>query len=187
MTGRQSRARNRATPQKAAQKVPQKATPTVTGPDRARLWHLPGLLAVLWSFTRSTPWLPVTRTRLTDLRLMAGMIRRGEVRMLRDGALPVAFLARDNAYVKALYVLPAWRAQGAGSRLLTEAQENAAALELFTHVRNTAARRFYARAGFIEAEGSLENDESVPDLRMVWRRPGPGSGARATATERAGR
>ena len=149
-------------------------TRAVFGPDRAHLRHLPGLLRVLWSFTRATPWLPVTRSRLTDIRLMAAMIRRGQVRMLRAGARPVAFLARDGLYVTALYVLPAWQAQGAGSRLLTEAQEQAPALELFTHVQNVAARAFYARAGFIEADGSLENDEQVPDLRMVWRRPGPG-------------
>lgn len=149
---------------------------TLHGPCRARLWHLPGLLAVLWSFTRTTPWLPVTRTRLTDAGLMARMILRGQVRMLRQGARPVAFLARDGGFVTALYVLPTLQGQGAGSRLLTEAQEQAPALELFTHVRNKAARDFYGRAGFAEAEGSLENDERVPDLRMVWQRPGPGTG-----------
>lgn len=149
---------------------------TLCGPQTARLRHLPGLLRVLWSFTRATPWLPVTRTRLTDARLLAGMIWRGQVRMLRHGARPVAFLARDAGFVTALYVLPALQGQGAGSRLLAEAQEQTPALELFTHVRNRAARGFYARAGFTEAAGSLENDEHVPDLRMVWQRPGPGTG-----------
>lgn len=150
---------------------------TLSGPHSARLWHLPGLLAVLWSFTRATPWLPVTRTRGMDARLLAGMIRRGEVRLLRAGLRPVAFLARDGGFITALYVLPGWQAQGAGTRLLAEAQENSPALELFTHVHNTAARAFYARAGFIETTGSLDNDERVPDLRMVWQRSGHATGS----------
>ncbi len=145
----------------------------VSGPHPARLWHLPGLLVVLWSFTRATPWLPVTRSRLMDARLMAVMIRRGEVRVMCAGLRPVAFIARDGAYIKALYVLPALQGQGTGSRLLTEAQEQTTVLELFTHVRNAGARGFYARAGFTEAEGSLENDERVPDLRLIWQRGGP--------------
>ena len=137
--------------------------------EHAALWHLPGLLRILWALTRNTAWLPVRRSRWTDLRLLARFIRAKQVRMLCENARPVAFLARHGAQVHALYVHPAHQGRGYGQLLIEEAQASGA-LELWTHAENLPARRFYGLAGFQEVETGHANDEGVADVRLVWRK-----------------
>lgn len=135
-------------------------------PARARLWHMPQLLGVLWAFTRHTAWLPSTRPRWVDVALMARIIRRGWVRQVTGAA----FIARDGCYIHALYVHPAWHRQGLGCALLDEAKTGSARLELWVLAQNAAARRFYASQGFEEVlcGRGMGNDEGLPDILMIW-------------------
>jgi len=135
-------------------------------PVRARLWHMPQLLGVLWAFTRHTAWLPCRRPRRVDVALMARIIRRGWVRQVAGAA----FIARDGSCIHALYVHPAWHRQGLGRALLDEAKRGCARLELWVLAQNTAARQFYASQGFKEVLGGrgMGNDEGLPDILMVW-------------------
>jgi len=139
-------------------------------PQPAHIGHAPHLLVILWAFTRRTPWLPRVRSRLTDLRMMLRVIRRGWVRVACDAHGPAGFIARDGQCIHALYIHPRARGTGLGCALLEQAKTDQPRLILWVLAENRSARGFYARQGFVEAgQGRGQgNDENLPDIRMVW-------------------
>lgn len=142
-------------------------------PARAHIGHAPHLLAILWAFTRTTPWLPQVRSRLTDIQMMARVIRQGWVQVVPDSKGPAGFIARDGNTIHALYVHPRARGQGLGRVLLNDAKARAPRLDLWVLQANEPARAFYANNGFAEASrtNGAGNDENLPDIRMVWQAP----------------
>ena len=138
---------------------------------RARLAQVPGLAAILWAYTRAAPGQPCARSRADDLWVLARETGQGRVRVAHLRGRIAGFLLRDRTWLHALYVGPAQRGQGVGRALLAEAQAQAARLELWVLATNLPARRFYRRAGFVEAGHDPQgggNDEGLPDIRMVW-------------------
>lgn len=128
----------------------------------------PLLGAILSDWIDETPWMPRLHSRAEDTGFVAGLIARGGVRVVRDGA-PVGFIARQGSKVEALYVARSARRQGAGRALIVEAQQSVPHLALWTFAANGAARDFYAACGFVETGGTAgENDEGLPDIRMEW-------------------
>ena len=88
-----------------------------------------------------------------------------------DGALS-GLLVLHGAEVDQLYVDPVRRGRGIGTLLLEHATlRRPAGLALWTFQVNTAARRFYARHGFVETlyTDGRGNEEGEPDVRMEWR------------------
>ena len=87
-----------------------------------------------------------------------------------DGEI-VGFTARDGAGLMQLYVKVGWTGRGIGSNLLREALADAAfatpVLRLYTFARNTGARRFYERHGFVAVAfgDGTGNQEGEPDVR----------------------
>jgi len=140
-------------------------------PRRAKLRHIPRLLCILWSFSRTTPWLPVRRSRWVDAHLMGQIIRRGWVRLVGDAKGPVGFIARRGEVIHALYVHPRARGRGVGRALLDEAKAGRDTLQLWVLVANENARAFYAAQGFEEilSGRGMGNDENLPDILMVWQ------------------
>jgi ribosomal protein S18 acetylase RimI-like enzyme len=89
-----------------------------------------------------------------------------------DGSL-VGFIAFREDWIDQLYVLPEAQGRGLGAALLRVAQSSWPQLSLWTFQRNTAARHFYERHGFVsveETDGRL-NEEREPDVRYHWCRP----------------
>jgi GNAT superfamily N-acetyltransferase len=138
---------------------------------RARLWDLPRIAAILWSFTRGTAWLPRARRPVADLVSLAWVTARGWVRILRDRAGVAGFIIRDGTRVHALYVAADRHGQGVGRGLLAEAKTCAEMLELWVLAGNIPARAFYLAQGFREvAQGQgAGNDEGLPDILMMWQ------------------
>lgn len=136
---------------------------------RARLRDVPGLARVLWSHTRA-PGHPRARSPLADLRLLARLVRRDTVWLVRDRRGPAAFLAQRDQQIQALYVHARARRAGLGRALLRRAKDAQAALSIWTPQNNHAARRFYAAEGFVTMGYSdgQGNDEALPEVLMIW-------------------
>ncbi|MCP3969998.1 MAG: GNAT family N-acetyltransferase [Rhodobacteraceae bacterium] len=119
-----------------------------------------------------TPWMPELHTPDEDMRLLRHLIETTDVVTLRDWRGAQGFLARDGDVVHALYLAPRARRRGHGRRLLHAAKTRASRLELWAFQANSAARAFYAREGFAQAEATdgAGNDENLPDVRLVWTR-----------------
>ena len=83
----------------------------------------------------------------------------------------LAVLVLSPGWVDQLYVEPERCGEGIGRRLLDHAKGLATGpLELWTFQVNAAARRFYARNGFVEVEltDGTANEEREPDVRLRW-------------------
>jgi putative acetyltransferase len=83
----------------------------------------------------------------------------------------IGFIAFREGWVDQLYVLPQWQRQGGGQALLRIAKAASPSLQLWTFQRNTAARRFYERQGFVavqQTDGS-RNEEREPDMLYRWQ------------------
>ena len=94
-----------------------------------------------------------------------------------SGGTVVGFLALDGRLISNLYLSPAQQSRGIGSALLAEAKGlRPEGLALWVFEPNAGAIRFYARHGFATAErrDGLDNEEKIPDRRMVWRPRRPG-------------
>ena len=139
----------------------------------ARLRDVPRLTTILRKFTRTTPWLPQTRSLPTDLTLMTRITRAGWVKIIRDPTGTAGFIARDGHRIHALYVDPRRNRTGVGRALLRDAQHSTPYLELWVAEANTPARAFYAAHGFTEVERGCGagNDEKLAEIRMIWPNP----------------
>ena len=126
------------------------------------------------SFNERLPWLADIHTPDEDRQFFRGHVfPTNQVHgAFGDGRL-VGFIAFRQDWIDHLYVLPEAQGRGVGAALLQVAQSGWPQLSLWTFQRNTAARRFYERHGFIpveETDGRL-NEEREPDIRYLWRRP----------------
>ena len=117
------------------------------------------------------PWKPRLHTGAEDIAHAGTMIDRGWVTVAEKGEV-LGFVARDAAFIHALFIRQDTRGQGIGKALIDGAKEQSDLLELWTFVETRGARRFYKREGFTEIErgdGST-NEEGLPDVHFRWER-----------------
>jgi GNAT superfamily N-acetyltransferase len=128
--------------------------------------------AILSEFVDTTPWMPRVHTRAEDLAHAARMIDFGWVTVAEQGDQIVGFLARNGVELNALYVARTARNDGVGSAFVARAQAVIEHLDVWTFQANAGAQRFYLRHGFTEMSRTdgAENDEKLPDIRLVWHR-----------------
>lgn len=131
----------------------------------------PAIAAILGAWNRETAWMPKLHSPAEDLGFAQHLIANRTTRVLRAPDV-IGFLARLGDDVEALYLSPTARGQGYGAQLLAEAKAACPQLTLYTFQANLPAQRFYAREGFTEIARSdgADNDERLPDLRLVWRK-----------------
>lgn len=94
-----------------------------------------------------------------------------EVWVAELGCDIVAIMALEHDYLDQLYVAPANQRHGVGDVLLAKAKERSPQrLRLHTFQRNTPARRFYERRGFVAREltDGARNEEREPDVLYEW-------------------
>jgi GNAT superfamily N-acetyltransferase len=104
----------------------------------------------------------------------AGLVPAREVWLVELDGRAAGFLALAGDEVEHLYVRPDAQGCGLGSGLLVRAKERRPhGLRLWVFQRNTGARRFYERHGFVlvrETDGA-DNMEREPDALYEWRPP----------------
>jgi ribosomal protein S18 acetylase RimI-like enzyme len=131
-----------------------------------RVWHASGLAAYPF----------IERWQRFTLEL-ARSVFRGEIASTCEIWVAeaadeiVGYLALRGSYVDRLYVSPQQQRRGIGTALLQFAmQRSPAGLELHTHQKNTPARIFYERHGFVPVKyGFSPPPENEPDVEYHWR------------------
>ena len=102
------------------------------------------------------------------------VVAKNRVRVVLDESGVVAFMASTPESITQLFVRVADIGRGIGSRLMELAKaESGGSLWLYTFARNTRARRFYERHGFIEIERESENMWKMEAIRYEWVRSEP--------------
>jgi GNAT superfamily N-acetyltransferase len=97
------------------------------------------------------------------------VLPRHAVHVAIDRGAPVGFIAFDAESVNQLYVRVDHIGRGIGAQLLQQAKDSSSGrLWLYTFARNTTARRFYARHGFIEVAYGFEPTWQLDDVRLQW-------------------
>src|SRR6056297_2984148 len=130
----------------------------------------PALGKILSDWIDETPWMPRLHTHVQDRAFVADMIHGGGVDTLVQDDEPIGFLQESGCHISALYVAKSARGRGGGLMLLDAAKVRCSRLDLWTFEANTDALAFYHREGFTEIERSADNDEGLPDIRLVWER-----------------
>jgi GNAT superfamily N-acetyltransferase len=124
------------------------------------------------AFDERLPWLAGLHTPAEDLAYFRDVVFADCAvwGAWRGGAL-AGFVAFRDGWIDHLYVLPDRQSQGAGSALLDVARQDQTAVRLWTFQRNTRARAFYERRGFmvLEETDGARNQEREPDVLYEWR------------------
>lgn len=129
------------------------------------------LSEILSDWIDETDWMPRIHTREQDRVFVADLIHAGGCRVVRSDRGPRGFVFEKDGHIGALYLASDARGQGAGKAVLDALKADYSRLDLWTFEANKAARRFYSREGFVEVEKTPgNNDEGLPDIRMVWTR-----------------
>lgn len=80
------------------------------------------------------------------------------------------FCVHADSDVMALYLDLAHCNRGFGATLLNKAKRDRSSLTLHAFLANEKALAFYKREGFeIIEQGSVNNEEGLPDVKMLWQ------------------
>ncbi|MFK7765202.1 MAG: GNAT family N-acetyltransferase [Roseobacter sp.] len=118
------------------------------------------------------PWLPRVHNAAEEIGFAGDMIDAGWVRVAKADGKVVAFIARHENEIYALYVLPEYQDKGVGTALIEDAKSECDALYLWSYVANGLATRFYGLRGFeeIDRTDGSSNEASLPDIRFEWKK-----------------
>lgn len=133
-------------------------------------------VAELWHVTKKDahPYLRLEQERTLEedfTFFREKLVSRYEIWVAELGGQLAGFLAIQGSHVDRLYVLPSAQRAGVGAVLIKHAMKlSPTGLELHTHQKNLAARRFYEKHGFMAVHfGISPAPESEPDVEYHWR------------------
>jgi GNAT superfamily N-acetyltransferase len=130
------------------------------------VWHRAGLA----TYTFLPTWQSLTLE--TAARVFRdAILPNNKLWVCVDGSKIVAFMAMNGSLIDRMYVDPEEWGKGLGTRMIKLAKQLCpAGLELYTHVENHRARRFYEKHGFQAIKfGISPPPESAPDVEYHWR------------------
>ena len=124
------------------------------------------------SMREALPYLPDLHTADEDRAWVANVVLpHQEVWVAEAGGHVVGVAALDGDMLAQLYILPGEQGRGIGSALLAKAMaRRPAGMRLYAFQRNTRARGFYERRGFVAVEfgDGSGNEEGEPDVLYQW-------------------
>jgi GNAT superfamily N-acetyltransferase len=124
------------------------------------------------SMREALPYLPDLHTADEDRAWVANVVLpHQEVWVAEAGGRVVGVAALDGDMLAQLYILPGEQGRGIGSALLAKAMaRRPAGMRLYAFQRNTRARDFYERRGFVAVEfgDGSGNEEGEPDVLYQW-------------------
>jgi ribosomal protein S18 acetylase RimI-like enzyme len=104
-----------------------------------------------------------------ERHLLDRVVPNHSVRVAFTAEEMVGFVAASPATISQLYVRKGFHRRGIGSRLVEWAKaQSGGSLWLYTFARNSGARAFYERHGFVAAAFGHEPDWDLDDVRYEW-------------------
>jgi GNAT superfamily N-acetyltransferase len=132
------------------------------------------------SMREALPYLPDLHTAEEDRAWVANVVLpHQEVWVAEAGGRVVGVAALDGDMLAQLYILPCEQGRGIGSALLAKAiARRPNGMRLYAFQRNTRARGFYERRGFVAVEfgDGSGNEEGEPDVLYQWTPASAGGG-----------
>jgi GNAT superfamily N-acetyltransferase len=132
------------------------------------------------SMRKALPYLPDLHTEDEDRAWVANVVLpHQEVWVAEAGGRVVGVAALDGDMLAQLYILPGEQGRGIGSALLAKAMARRPnGVRLYAFQRNTRARDFYERHGFVAVEfgDGSGNEEGEPDVLYQWTPGSAGDG-----------
>lgn len=124
------------------------------------------------SFKTALPTIPTLHSEEEDRQYFSQkVLPQNNVSVARQQDRQIiGFIAFDKELVHHLYVLPDFMGKGIGGRLLRIAKAQRQRLRLWTFQKNTIAKRFYGKHGFVvikETDGQ-DNEENEDDVLFEW-------------------
>jgi GNAT superfamily N-acetyltransferase len=114
--------------------------------------------------------------------LLDHLVPNHAVRLACAGSEMVGFVAATPESVSQLYVRVGFARRGIGTLLLDWAKQHSSGrLWLYTFARNTGARAFYEKNGFVPVAFGFEPNWKLDDVRYEWQRRGKADPATAQA------
>lgn len=117
------------------------------------------------------PYLPHLHTTDEDLEHFKNKVFKEDKLFIAESeGKIVGFIAFNNEWVNHLYVLPKYQNQGLGKEFLSKAKEDSKSLSLWVFQKNTRAKEFYEKNGFVwvkDTDGA-KNEEKEPDSLYTW-------------------
>ena len=124
------------------------------------------------SMRDALPYLPDLHTDAETRDWVAnGVLPHQEVWIAETAGRVVGVAALDGEMLAQLYILPGEQGRGIGSALLAKTMARRhAGMRLYAFQRNTRARSFYERRGFVAVEfgDGSGNEEGEPDVLYRW-------------------
>ena len=113
------------------------------------------------------PYLPDLHTPEQDLAFFKSELETSNCQVALESGEVVGFGCVRDGWLNHLYVSPSHQGQGIGSALLSHFGDSIEQFWVFQ--RNTKAREFYIKHGFVEVEltDGSGNDEQEPDVRFA--------------------
>ncbi len=142
---------------------------TAPAPRRARPGDVPAISGVINGWIDATGWMPRVHAHETIEGVIRDAFDRREIWVVGEPVEGYVSVDPETGRIGALYCRRT--GAGLGKALLDAAKDGRERLMLHTHDPNHAARRFYAREGFVETGTHVpEPPETVTEIVMEWRR-----------------
>lgn len=127
---------------------------------------------ILSDWIAESKWMPNVHTIEEHKGYGAWLMKVSDVSVALAEDRVVGFMSLQDSDIQALYLSPDYRDFGIGRAFLNAAKSDVEKLGLWTFQKNTKARTFYLRNGFIEDQRTdgAGNDEKLPDIHFQWMR-----------------
>ncbi len=127
--------------------------------------------AILQEWIDETDWFPSVHPVGAAASMLCSKINAVGFTLALENRKIAGFSCLTDGVLEFLYIRNVSRGKGVGGMLLNRCKFACPdGFGLWTFQQNTAARRFYERAGLTKAERSdgAGNEEGLPDIRYIW-------------------
>ena len=114
-----------------------------------------------------TAWMPRHHSTEEFTKMIEEGIPFREFWVLGDPIIGYLSFNRELSQIMGLYV--DFPGVGAGKLLLDKVKRGKNFIQLWSHLANTSAHRFYSREGFSKMELNQSGQDGIPEIRFEWK------------------